>query len=122
MGKKADEVEAWMAEYENPMKPVVEKVREIMLGADDRMTECIKWKTPTFAYKGNLMSFNPRSKKHASLLFHTGAEIPGDFPLLEGDTPTARTAKIESVEDAEARADELRQIVVAWCDLKDGVL
>ena len=67
------EVDAWLTKYDNPMKPLVKRLREIILAADDRIDETIKWQTPTFAYKGNLASFQPRAKKFASLLFHTGA-------------------------------------------------
>ncbi len=112
------EVDAWFEAYDNPMKPVVQRVREILLAADPRMGECIKWKAPTFTYKGNLASFNPRSKKHASLMFHTGAHIPGDFTSLEGSGKVARYMKLASVQDADAHADELRAIVAAWMAMK----
>ena len=49
------------------------RARDIILGADNRVSESIKWKTPTFAYKGNIASFFPKSKQHASLMFHAGA-------------------------------------------------
>jgi hypothetical protein len=35
-------------------------------------------------FNGNIASFNP-AKNFVSLLFHRGAEIPGDHPRLEGD-------------------------------------
>ena len=34
--------------------------------------------------KGNIASVNPRTKSHVSLMFHTGAAIPGEHPLLQG--------------------------------------
>lgn len=34
---KSKEVEAWLARYENPMKPVVARMREIILAADQRI-------------------------------------------------------------------------------------
>jgi hypothetical protein len=52
--------------------------------ADARIDECIKWQAPTFTYRGNLASFFPKSKRHASLMFHVGAKIPGTHPRLEG--------------------------------------
>lgn len=113
-----NEVDAWMDAYENPMKPVVQKVREIVLAADERISECIKWKSPTFVFEGNLASFNPRSKKHASLMFHTGAQIPGDHPALEGGGEVARYIKIESLEDAERLRPDLERLVQAWIELK----
>ena len=116
----ASEVDAWMAKYDNPMKPLVERVRRIILDADSRIEETIKWQTPTFAYKGNLASFQPRAKKFASLLFHTGASIEGDFPSLEGGEQVARYMRFSDLDDVAAKEGELRQVVAAWCDQKDA--
>ena len=112
------EVNAWFESYDNPMKDVVQRVREIIMESDERMDETIKWQAPTFTFNGNLASFFPRSKKHASLMFHTGAEIPGDFPNLEGDGEKARTMKFADLAEAEARKEELELIVIAWIELK----
>lgn len=110
----SNEVDLWFESYDNPMKAVVQRVREIIMAADKRMGETIKWQAPTFTFNGNLASFFPRSKKHASLMFHTGAEISGDFPNLEGDGDKARTMKFTDLEEAEARKEELEAIVKAW--------
>ena len=112
------EVDAWFATYDNPMKAVVQRVRAIILGADGRLEETIKWQAPTFMYKGNLASFFPKSKHQASLMFHTGAAIPGDFPHLAGDGEQARTMKFPDLDTAEARKDELEAILRAWIEMK----
>ena len=109
------EVEAWFADYEHPAKDAMLRVREIIL-EDERMAETIKWKSPTFMYEGNMASFNPRTKAHVSLMFHTGASIPGSFSRMEGGGDTARYVKFADLEDVETSADELRAIVAAWCD------
>jgi hypothetical protein len=114
------EVDAWFAKYDSPMKPVVQRVREIILNADPRIRECITAQAPTFTFGGNLASFNPRSKHHASLMFHTGAEIPGRFPSLERTGDIARHLKLASVAAADAARGELESIVQAWCALKAG--
>ena len=114
------EVDAWFARYESPMKDAMLRVREIVLGADPRMDECIKWQTPTFTFGGNLASFNPRAKKHVSLLFHTGAKIPGEHPRLIGGGETARYMNLASVEDVEAAKGEIEAVVRAWCDSRAG--
>jgi len=115
-----NEVDVWMARYDNPMKDVVERVRRIMLAADDRVGECIKWQAPTFVYQGNIASFFPKAKQHATLMFHHGATIPGDFPHLEGDGEQARSMSFDTVEEAEERRDELTAIVHAWIAMKGG--
>jgi len=116
---KSKEVETWFKKYDNPMKDVVLKMREIILKADKRMEECIKWQAPTFTYKGNLASFFPKSKQHASLMFHIGAKIPGKHPRLEGSGLTSRVMKIGSVVEATKAKKDLEKIVKAWCDWRD---
>ena len=111
-------VDSWMETYDNPMKDVVQRVREILLAADPQLEEAIKWQAPTFVYRGNLASFFPKAKAHATLMFHTGATFPGAFPSLEGDGKEARSMKITSVDDAEAKREELTAIVAAWMTLK----
>ena len=117
---KRPEVDAWFERYDNPMKPVVQRMREIVLDADPRMDETIKWQAPTFTYKGNLASFYPKSKQHASLMFHVGAQIPGSFPRLEGTGDTSRVLKVGSLEEAEAARSDLESIVHAGCAGRDG--
>jgi hypothetical protein len=120
VGRNA-EVDAWFERYENPMKPVVERIRAIVLGADRRIEECIRWQAPTFTYRGNLASFFPKSRQHASLMFHAGARIPGDHPRLEGGGDTGRFLKIGSLGEATAAKKGIERIVRAWCDWRDSI-
>lgn len=116
----ASDVDAWMAKYDNPQKPLVEAVRKVILDADPRIDETIKWQAPTFIYKGNLASFYPRAKVHVSLMFHTGERIVGDFPSLEGSGDTGRVLKIRDAADLRSKSAELKRIVRAWCDQRDA--
>ncbi len=109
------EVDAWFAAYQHRLKEAMLRVREIVL-EDPRMTEAVKWKSPTFVYRGNLASFNPRTKAHVSLMFHTGAAIPGQHPRLEGGGEVARYMRFADMDEVEATAGDLRRIVAAWCD------
>lgn len=113
-------VDDWLAACANPLKPLMEEVRQVVLAADPRLSECIKWQTPTFEYKGPMASFNPRSKAHVSLLFHKGATIPGAFGLLEGDGKEARTIRVVDTADLARKTAELQAVARAWCDMKDG--
>jgi hypothetical protein len=114
------EVDAWFESYDNPQKPLVQAVREVILAADDRVTEAIKWKAPTFMYRGNIASFYPRTKQHVSLMFHQGASLPDPDGLLEGEGGTSRVAKFTSAEDLDAKSGALRGLVAAWIQLKDA--
>ncbi len=114
------DVSAWLAELEHPLKEVILAVRTVFLQADDRITETIKWKSPTFMYEGNLASIDPKARKHVAVLFHRGAEIPGEHPLLEGEGKLARYARFPDLAAVEAGRGELSAIVRAWCDGKEG--
>jgi hypothetical protein len=120
MGIPNPEVDAWFDRYDNPMKDAVLRTREVLLAADPRLDETIKWSTPTFTYKGNLVSVQPRAKQFVSLLFHTGASIPGRHPLLEGGGDTARYARLDGLEAVERERPALEAIVRAWCDDRDA--
>ena len=120
MGERNPAVDAWMEQYDNPLNPLVARVREIMLAADPRIEETVKWSTPTFTYRGNLASFQPRSKRFVSILFHEGASIPGSLQILEGGGDHARYIRLADEADVDARRAELEAVVRAWCDARDA--
>jgi len=113
-------VAAWLESYDNPMKEVVSRVRDTILHADARIKESIKGRAPTFSYRGTLVSIFPESKKHASLMFERGAEIPGHHPRLEGEGDAGRVMKIRDTAEAHGAKDDLQHLVRSWCDWRDA--
>ena len=113
------DVDRWFEEKDHPSADAMQQAREIILAADDRVTETIKWSTPTFAYKGNILSFTP-SKRGVGLMFHQGAEIPGDPPRMEGDGRLVRTMRFAGVDDVEAGRADIVNAVAAWCRWRDS--
>jgi hypothetical protein len=118
--KTNNDFDAWFAASEHPQKVVMQAVRQSILGADERVEECVKWKTPTFTFKGNIASINPQAKQFVSLMFHRGAEIPGDYPSLSGSGNVARYMQFKDAAEVAALTPELQSIVRAWCELKQG--
>ena len=110
-----NEVDDWFAERQHLLTEAMQLARMLILDADSRVSESIKWKTPTFFYNGNIVSFNP-SAKFVSLLFHRGSEIEGDFPHLVGDGRLVRVMRFADVNEAEATRDELQAVIRAWCN------
>lgn len=125
---RSEAVESYFEGLEHPLKGTMEAVRSAILAADKRVTESIKWKSPTFerrcgrssARGGNLASINPRAKQFVSLMFHVGAQIPGKHPALEGGAEVARYMRFESEADVRRQRAALKSVVKAWCDWKDG--
>ena len=84
------------------------------------MSECIKWQAPTFTYDGNIASFFPKAKKHASLMFHTGASLPDPSGILEGDGATSRSLKVLDEDDLAAKRPALQALIRAWVEQHGG--
>lgn len=116
MSNRSREVDTWFDAYENPQKDLVHAVRIVLLDADERLAEAIKWKAPTFVYKGNLASFFPKSTQHVTLMFHTGAALPDPHGILEGGGEVARSVKIRDHEDLAGKTQALGELVTAWIE------
>ena len=120
MGTRNPEVDAWFERYDNPQRELVLAVREAVLDADDEVTEVIKWQAPTFVYKGNIASFYPKTKTHASLMFHRGALLDDPDGLLEGEGDTSRVARFLDADDLERKRAPLQRLIRRWIELQDA--
>jgi hypothetical protein len=115
MTNRNPDVDAWFTDRDHPLTKAMQLARRPIIAADPRVTESIKWKTPTFSYRGDIVSFNP-AKKMVSLLFHRGAEIPGQFPRLNRDGRLVRVMRFAEVGEVEAAQEELQSAIRAWCN------
>lgn len=111
-------VDQFFADKTHPLEAEMQKVRKIILSSHPDITEAIKWKVPTFMYKGNIASFM-NAKKHVSLMFHKGALIADQTGLLEGDGKEARVARFYDMSDIKAKSQALSQVISAWVQLQD---
>ncbi len=114
------DVEVWLRDTNPGLAPVLRRVTEIILDADPRLSAHLKYGTVQFAYDGDLAAFVQPKGKVVSLMFYRGAAIPGDFPNLEGDGPTARFMRFADLTQVDERADELAAIARAWCESRPG--
>ena len=119
MTNQNQEVDQYLSKKNHPLTAEIQKVRQIILAADDRMEECIKWSSPTFTYKGNMASFFMNAKKFVSLMFHKGALLPNASGLLSGDGKEARVARFENMLDIEAKQEALTSLVKEWIAWRD---
>lgn len=108
-----------MQDKDHPLDAEIRRVREIILSTDDRVTEAVKWNSPTFIYKSNIASYFMNAKSHVSLMFHKGAMIEDPSGLLEGDGKEARSAKFYSMEDIEVKKPALEDVIREWIKMQD---
>ena len=114
------DVDAFVTELQHPLGAAIDAVRDVVLGVDPRITETIKWKSPTFMFQGNIASIEPRSKKQVSVLFHQGATLPGKHPLLEGGGGTVKYLRFADEADVKRKRKDLEKAIQAWIALKEG--
>lgn len=117
--KKNPKVDEYMLKLDNPLKPEMEQVRKIILSANEKVSEDIKWAAPSFFYKDNICTFNPRAKKFVNLTFHKGALINDKTGLLEGDAKEARVARFENMADVLKKEKQLISVINEWVKLMD---
>lgn len=117
--RRTPEVDEWLNARDPESAEPMRLARQIILDSDERITETIKWSTPTFLYKGNILSFTP-TKQGVGLMFHKGSEIPGNHPLMTGDGRLVRTMRFAETKDIQAARDDIQRAVVAWCEWQDS--
>lgn len=113
------EVDTYLEKKNHPLTAEIQAVREIVLSADAKIEECIKWSSPTFTYKGNMASFFMNAKKAVSLMFHKGALLPNKSGLLSGDGKEGRIARFDDMKDIEKKKKALQSVVKEWIALQD---
>ena len=117
--KRDPYVDRWLEG--KPAEPVLRRVRDVIMWADSRMGEYLKYGTVQFAYNGDFANFVQHDKKTATLMFNRGAKIKGKFPHLEGSGPSARFMRFADLGEVEARTSELSNVARAWCEMMTPV-
>ncbi len=90
---KPKNVDEYLAKLEgNFAHPILTRVREIVLDTAPQIKEDIKWGTPSFEYKGLMMSM-VAFKKFAAVWFHKGALLSDPKNLLEASAETTKSMR-----------------------------
>ena len=109
-------VDIWFAEMQHPLKPIMLRVRETILGADERISELVKYGTIHFECRSGMASFvQVKDTRRVSLMFNAAGRLKGEFPHLEGKS--VKYMRFVDMSDVDAGRSELEAITRAWCDL-----
>ncbi|MGZ9165398.1 MAG: DUF1801 domain-containing protein [Anaerolineales bacterium] len=107
--KKVDE---FMDKLDHPLKAEIQAVRDIIKSVNKDITEEIKWKAPSFSYKGEyLVTFNLWEKGHIHLVFHNPEISKVKSKLLEGDYDHRRMAHFADKDDIKAKKPTLEKVL-----------
>ena len=124
-GTDPEAVARYLAALAHPLKPLVEALRTIILGADKRIAEGIKWNVPGF-YAGEwFATFDLRSKERIQIVFHRGAKakrvgktryVKDTGSILHWITNDRCTAEFVSKKDVADKAAALAGVVAEWAE------
>lgn len=121
MPNRSREVERFMEGLDHPLKEEIGRLREAILDSNDRITEHIKWKAPSFRYADeDRVTFRLHPAERSQLVFHRGAKVKdaaAEF-AFEDDTGllqwVAQDRAVVALRDAEARQGDVVEVVNRW--------
>lgn len=109
---RSDAVDAFLRELRHPLKGEIEALRAIVNGVSKDIHEEVKWRAPSFNYKGEyLVTFNLRETKRIHLVFHNPMIVRVKSKLLEGDYKDRRMMYFADMKDIKAKKPELVKIL-----------
>jgi hypothetical protein len=119
----AEGVDAFLASLDHPFKRAVLALREIVLGADPRIAEGIKWNAPSFRTSEWFATFHLRAKDGVQLILHLGAKkrtgpiaIADPQSLLEWLAADRASVKFRGLEDVEAKRSAFEAVIRQWIE------
>ncbi|MNI58154.1 hypothetical protein D3C87_940450 [compost metagenome] len=112
-------VKTFMDALDHPLKKEMEKVVEIITTASPKIESDIKWGGPSFKYKEDMATLNPKIKNYVVVVFHKASLLNNDFGFLEEQTKGKAYAKFYTMADVEQHADALAKAVNAWINLME---
>jgi uncharacterized protein YdeI (YjbR/CyaY-like superfamily) len=90
-------VDAYIEKSKDFAKPILERVRTMVHEACPEVEETMKWSSPFFDYKGQMMCGMAAFKEHCSLIFWKASLIEGVPP--NGDPSRGSFGRITSVKE-----------------------
>jgi len=121
--RKAGQVDDYMEKLEHPFKQEIEGLRSIILNANPKLQERVKWNSPSFYYIKDLAAFNLRAKGYVQIIFifYDGNMIE-DPSLLMGSWKDRREARFYSMDDIKMKQAALIHFVNDWIKLIESVV
>lgn len=109
---RTDKVDEFLRELNHPLTAEIEAVRSIIKGVNKDIAEEVKWKAPSFNYKGEyLVTFNLWETKHIHLVFHNPHIAKVKSALLEGNYENRRMMYLSDMKDIKAKKAALEKIL-----------
>ncbi|MES2808443.1 MAG: DUF1801 domain-containing protein [Bacteroidota bacterium] len=124
-------VDEHIQKYDEPLRRIINKLRQIILSIDPLISEQIKWNSPSFFYTGNMQAFDAKEYKRDIVVLNlhrgsvlmvlpTGAKVTDTTGILEGNyTDGRRLIKIADMTDLTNKEASIRLVINKWLTLID---
>ncbi len=101
---RTDAVDEFLKNLSHPLTAEVEAIRSIIKSVNKDINEEVKWRAPSFNYKGEyLVTFNLWEEKRIHLVFHNPLISEVKSSLLEGEYKNRRMAYFADMKDVKAK-------------------
>lgn len=116
-------VARWLASCSHPLRDVLEALRAVVVVAEPRLVEGIKWNAPSYAFAGDdRITCNLSAPDRVRLIFHCGVRkratngrVPvADRGLLEWAGDDRGIATFRSLAEVEAAEQALGELLREW--------
>ena len=122
--KSTGDVDAFLDALQHPLLPEIIALRKIILGADPRIGEEVKWNSPSFRTTEHFATMHLRAKGQLQLILHFGAKkrevaasgIPDPDALLDWLGPDRASVKFTGMDDLRAKRQALEQVIRHWIE------
>lgn len=119
-----ESVEDFLASLEHPFKREILALRRIILGAEPRIAEGIKWNAPSFRTTEYFATFQLRAKDGVQIILHLGAKKRDDLgsgisiadpeSLLEWLATDRASVRFRDMKDIEAKGAAFTSVIRQW--------
>lgn len=122
-GKPGDDilVNEFMSKLVHPLKAEIVALRNIIKNANNKIAEWIKWNAPSYYYKEDLLTFNPRMTNKVHLVFQNIAITKVKSDMLEGDYKDRRMMYFENMGEIKSKKKELERIINEYVKIIDKI-
>lgn len=118
------EVDGFLATLEHARKPEILALRQIILDADPRIGEGIKWNAPSFRLQEYFATFHLRARDGIQIILHFGAKqresalstdaVSDPTRMLKWLGRDRATVVFENMADVTSRSRAFAQLIRDW--------
>lgn len=124
MERQNIDVTKFLDEQNHPYRNEIEQLRLIILGANNKLSENIKWNGPNYSFADeDRITMRIQPPKQVQLIFHRGAKVKEqpkdklireDFGILTWKGNDRAIATFKNMQEIENSKTILTKIVTAW--------